>query len=223
MQSTSKLPALLTGLIFVGAGTGSYYLYNRASSAETALEQARSELSTQAEVEKARLSEKQKALENERALVSQKEAEVREMEEKMKLALGDNQGEISSRDGKLTLQLVDEILFQLGEADLTDKGKSVLVKVGQALQELQDKQVWVHGHTDDTPIAKNNKRFSSNWELSTARAVTVVQFLQDEVGIAPERLAAVGFSEYRPVSKRKNKLNRRIEVVLVPGEVSVTR
>jgi chemotaxis protein MotB len=61
-------------------------------------------------------------------------------------------------------------------------------------------------------------KFESNWELSSARALTVVHYLQDEAGVDPKRLAAVAFGEYRPASKTKSK-NRRIEIVLYPKHV----
>jgi chemotaxis protein MotB len=159
-------------------------------------------------------------------------------------------GEVTTADGAVRLELVDQILFPTGEADLTDNGKQVLSKVGAALKDI-DKQVWVQGHTDDQPIivrkpkpktpdpkaakaakpAKGAKAvkpeppkpeppdamlpFITNWELSAARSLTVVHYLQDEAKIDPTRLAAVAFGQYRPVSKTKSK-NRRIEIVLYP-------
>jgi chemotaxis protein MotB len=156
-------------------------------------------------------------------------------------------GEVTTADGAVKLELVDQILFPTGEADLTDNGKQVLSKVGAALKDI-DKQVWVQGHTDDQPIivrkpkakpvekkpakpAKGAKAvkpeppkpeppdamlpFITNWELSAARSLTVVHYLQDEAKIDPTRLAAVAFGQYRPVSKTKSK-NRRIEIVLYP-------
>jgi len=158
-------------------------------------------------------------------------------------------GEVTTADGAVRLELVDQILFPTGEADLTNNGKQVLAKVGAALKDI-DKQVWVQGHTDDQPIivrkpkpkapdpkakgakpAKGAKAvkpeppkpeppdamlpFITNWELSAARSLTVVHYLQDEAKIDPTRLAAVAFGQYRPVSKTKSK-NRRIEIVLYP-------
>lgn len=156
-------------------------------------------------------------------------------------------GEVTTADGAVKLELVDQILFPTGEADLTANGKQVLAKVGAALKEI-DKQVWVQGHTDDQPIiirkpkpkpepkpAKGKKGkaakvkpeppkpeppdamlpFITNWELSAARALTVVHYLQDEAKLDPARLAAVAFGQYRPVSRSKAK-NRRIEIVLYP-------
>jgi len=171
------------------------------------------------------------------------------LQQKLAAAVGQN-GEVTTADGAVKLELVDQILFPTGEADLTPSGKDVLGKVGAALKEIGDKQIWVQGHTDDQPIfarkpkpvevakAKPGKPtkgakpakpdpkkppetndavlpFVTNWELSAARALTVVHYLQDDAKIEPTRLAAVAFGQYRPVSKTKAK-NRRIEIVLYP-------
>ena len=165
------------------------------------------------------------------------------LQAKLAEAVGQN-GEVTTADGAVKLELVDQILFPTGEADLTPSGKDVLGKVGAALKEIGDKQIWVQGHTDDQPIfprkpkpdakpAKGKAKakpdakpakpdtndavlpFVTNWELSAARALTVVHYLQDEAKLEPTRLAAVAFGQYRPVSKAKAK-NRRIEIVLYP-------
>jgi chemotaxis protein MotB len=159
-------------------------------------------------------------------------------EKKLKAALDADSGSVSSEGDEIRLKLVDKVLFASGDDQLTAKGKKVLDKVGKALAELEDKQVWVQGHTDDTPIvvpkkdAKKKKkgetceppvRFASNWELSAARALQVVHYLQDTVKIEPERLAALAFSEYRPVSKSNKAANRRIEIVLYPHKAVIER
>lgn len=130
-------------------------------------------------------------------------------------------GDVSTHGEEIHLQLVDKVLFRLGEAELTPRGKAVLSKLGAAIGDLVDKQVWVQGHTDDAPIKKSE--FLSNWELSSARALTVVYYLQDVAGVDPRRLAAVGFGEHRPVSRSKKFKNRRIEIVLFPREVQLIR
>ncbi|MEO8701637.1 MAG: OmpA family protein [Kofleriaceae bacterium] len=175
---------------------------------------------------------------------AEKADEAKKLQDKLAEVVG-QAGEVTTADGAVKLELVDQILFAVGEADLTDKGREVLAKVGAALKDV-DKQIWVQGHTDDQPIyvkkakpeppkkvdpkakAKPGKpapakkdgsdavlAFMTNWELSAARALTVVHYLQDDAKLDPTRLAAVAFSQYRPVSKQKAK-NRRIEIVLYP-------
>src|SRR6185312_6396299 len=123
------------------------------------------------------------------------------------------EGDVSSSGGIVTVHLESEILFPSGEAELSKHGKEVLQRVGDVLKPLKDKQILVGGHTDDAPI--HTARFPSNWELSTARAVNVVHFLADTVGVEPAKLTAAGYSQYHPRSSERAQ-NRRIEILLIP-------
>ena len=122
------------------------------------------------------------------------------------------------RNGRLVLQLRNDVLFDSGQVTLKDAGKASLKEVAAILKTLDDRDFQVAGHTDNVPIS--TQRFPSNWELSAARAVNVVKFLEGE-GVAPGVLSAAGYSEYDPVaandtSEGKAK-NRRIEIVLQPN------
>jgi len=133
---------------------------------------------------------------------------------------------ISELQGKLTVNMVERILFDSGRAEVKPEGLDVLQRVGNILKEAQDKVVQVEGHTDSVPISGRLKeRFPSNWELSTARAANVVHFLQDQVGIDGERLAVTGYGPYRPIADNDTpegrEQNRRIQIVLVPAEARV--
>jgi chemotaxis protein MotB len=127
-------------------------------------------------------------------------------------------GELQVRQYKdmLTVDVAEQLFFDSGRADLKDTGKAVLKKVGEALKGYEDKVIRVVGHTDNVPI--KTKTFPSNWELSVARATTVVRYLQ-EVGIPPERMVASGRAEYQPVAENDTaegrKKNRRIEITLI--------
>ena len=123
------------------------------------------------------------------------------------------EGDVSSSGGIVTVHLESEILFASGEAELSKRGKEVLAKIGDVLKPLANKQILVGGHTDDNPI--HTARFPSNWELSTARAVNVVHFLVDTVGVDPHKLTAAGYSQYHPRSNERAQ-NRRIEILLIP-------
>jgi chemotaxis protein MotB len=127
---------------------------------------------------------------------------------------------ITNLKGRLTVNLIDQILFDSGSAELKPEGKKVLDKVSDVLARVNDRRISVEGHTDNVPISKSAQaRFPTNWELSTARAGTVVRYLQER-GVPPERLSATGFSMYRPVaandSEENRHQNRRIEIVLLP-------
>ena len=166
-------------------------------------------------------------------------------QKKLSAAIDKDTGSVSQEGEEIHLKLVDKVLFPVGEDALTEKGKAVLDKVAKALKEIPDKQIWVQGHTDDSPIivppapkkdpkkkgAKGDKaepaapliRFASNWELSAARALQVVHYLQDHAKIDPSKLAALAFGEYRPVSKSNKAMNRRIEIVLYPHRAVIER
>jgi chemotaxis protein MotB len=129
--------------------------------------------------------------------------------------------EITQLKDKLTVKMVDKILFDSGSAAVKKGGKKVLSQVADILKKVEDRQILVEGHTDNVPISSRLRdKFPSNWELSTARATNVVRYLQDEGGINPNILSAVGYGEYRPVASNETKegkaKNRRIAIVLVP-------
>jgi len=124
---------------------------------------------------------------------------------------------VEIRKGKMVVKVGDQILFDPGRAELKSAGAVAMRQLAAVLREIPDRDFLVAGHTDNRPIRASTYR--SNWELSTARAVTVVQFLQTE-GVDPRRLAAAGYSEFDPLSDNNvsdtRALNRRIEVVVMP-------
>jgi chemotaxis protein MotB len=122
------------------------------------------------------------------------------------------------RRGRVVLSLRNDVLFDEGKTDLKPEGKQALSEIGQALKTVPGRLFQVAGHTDNLPI--KNKEYASNWELSTARAVTVVKFLAAQ-GVSSAVLSAAGYGEFDPVSANgdeKNRAkNRRIEISLVPN------
>jgi chemotaxis protein MotB len=128
---------------------------------------------------------------------------------------------ITQLKDKLSLTMVEKVLFDSGSAEIKKDGKKVLERVGEILKQAKDKQISVEGHTDNVPISSRlREKFPTNWELSTARATNVVRYLQEKVGLDPRVLAADGFAEYRPVEPNDKEegraKNRRIEIVLIP-------
>lgn len=123
-------------------------------------------------------------------------------------------GDVSQEKDRISVNLVDQILFKSGDASLSPRGKEVLSKVGQVLKQLEDKQILIGGHTDDRPI--HTEQFPSNWELSAARAVNVARYLQETAGVDPHKLAAAAHGEFHPRSKKDKAKNRRIEILLTP-------
>jgi chemotaxis protein MotB len=128
---------------------------------------------------------------------------------------------LTREQNRLILHLPDKVLFDSGSAAVNPQGMEVLRKVGEILKsQLAHLMIQIGGHTDNVPVGTARAgQFSSNWDLSAARAVNVVRFLEAEVGIDPSRMSAVGFGEHRPVASNETEagraLNRRIEIVLL--------
>ena len=120
--------------------------------------------------------------------------------------------------GRMVIQLPQDILFASGSANIGAEGRSTLLEVGRVLGELDDRQFQVEGHTDDVPIS--TERFPSNWELSSARALSVVRLLI-QAGVPPENVSGAGYGEFQPVASNEDaggrRLNRRIEIVMLPN------
>ncbi|WP_455245621.1 OmpA family protein, partial [Petrachloros mirabilis] len=126
---------------------------------------------------------------------------------------------------KLTINMVDRVLFDSGRAEIKPAGLKVLKQVGDVLNKVTDKQIRIEGHTDNVPIStKLQDRFKTNWELSTARATTVVRYLIEQGGVDREQLSAVGYADTRPVDTNETdegrSSNRRIEIVLYPKDLT---
>jgi chemotaxis protein MotB len=135
---------------------------------------------------------------------------------------------ISNLEGRLTVNMVEKILFDSGKAEIKPSGLKVLRRVGNILKQAKDKAIRVEGFTDNLPVSSRLKQtFPSNWELSTARATNVVHFLQDQVGIPGQKLSACGFGPYHPVADNSTAegraQNRRIQIVLVPMDGKVVK
>lgn len=142
--------------------------------------------------------------------------------EKMKSEISQGQVTISELKGKLTVNMVDSILFDSGKAEVKKSGLEILGKVILILKDVSDKSIRIEGHTDNVPISRAlAQRYPTNWELSAARAINVMRFLQDQ-GIDPANLSAVAYGEWKPVATNDTAegkaKNRKIEIILVPKE-----
>jgi len=161
-----------------------------------------------------------------------KEAEIAKLKGTYDQVVGNLQNEISSGQiqvtqlkDKLTLNMVEKILFNSGQANVKESGQKVLDQIANALKTVPDKDIRVEGYTDNVPLgSKIQDRFPTNWELSTARATNVVRYLVEKDGLDPSRLIAAGFGQFHPIVTNETEegraQNRRIDIVLVPHEVS---
>ena len=179
------------------------------------------------------LQQRVAALESENAkLLSQQKAQEEKVQKvsktyedllaKMKSEIAKGQITISELKGKLTVNMVEAILFDTGRAKIKKEGLEVLQKVVSILTDVKDKAIRIEGHTDNVPIGPElAKTYPTNWDLSAARAINVTRYLQEK-GLDPSVLSAVGYGEYKPIADNgtpegKAK-NRRIEIILVPKE-----
>ena len=169
----------------------------------TALEQAR-----------ARLEELRKA----QAAADERAALFHQLALRFQKMIDAGQLKIVLREGRMVLQLANDVLFDSGQTDIKPGGQQALQQVGAGLKTLAMRRFKVAGHTDNVPI--QNARFASNWELSTARAVQVTRYLVAQ-GVKPEVLSAAGYGEFDPVASNSDAAargrNRRIEITLQPN------
>jgi chemotaxis protein MotB len=151
----------------------------------------------------------------------------RSLEDEMRSQLESKDVTISKLQGRLTVNIVDRVMFDSGEAVLKPDGEVVMRKIAQILQEHPQLSINVVGHTDNVPIRQTaQSRFASNWELSTARALAAVHFLTERAGVDPRHVGAVGYGEFRPVADNATAegraKNRRIAITILPEELNLS-
>jgi chemotaxis protein MotB len=147
----------------------------------------------------------------------------RTLEDEMRTQLESKDVTISKLQGKLTVNILDNVMFDSGEAILKPDGEAVMKKIAAILSEHPQILIQVVGHTDNVPIRPTaHTLFASNWELSTARALAAVHFLTEQSGIDPHRVGAAGYGEFRPVADNATPegraKNRRIAITISPDE-----
>jgi chemotaxis protein MotB len=156
-------------------------------------------------------------LERQKKMAEERAAMFRSLVEKLRSMVDAGQIKVQVRNGRMLLVLPNDILFDSGKTELKAEGKDAIAKVAKILATM-DRHFLVAGHTDN--LAINTKRFRSNWELSTARAVEVVRLLIDS-GMKPSQVGAAGYAEYDPAASNSTAegqaLNRRIEIVVEPN------
>jgi chemotaxis protein MotB len=154
-------------------------------------------------------------LRKQKAAAEARAATFRQLVEKLHAMIDAGKLKVVIREGRMLIALPNDVLFDSGKTSLKPEGQAALGQVAQVLASLSDRRFVVAGHTDNVPI--HTQRFPSNWELSTERAVEVVNLLIAK-GMKPELLAAAGHAEFDPVASNDTPegraQNRRIEIVL---------
>ncbi len=167
------------------------------------------------------LTNRVSTLEEEKKAVGQM---ARSLEDEMRKQLESKDVTISKLQGKLTVTIVDRVMFDSGEAVLKPDGAAVMTKIAELLAAHPELKIHVVGHTDNVPIRPTaQSRYASNWELSVARALAAVHFLTEQAGVDPRRMGALGHGEFHPIADNATPegraKNRRIEVTILPPEL----
>jgi chemotaxis protein MotB len=227
-KETWIIASVLTVLLLLGLlGLASWEKKREVEKARAELAEALAAAAkTQAEVAdlKDKLGESQARIQE---LAKEKDTAVQthqSLEDEMRSALESKDVTISQLQGKLTVNILDRVMFDSGEAELKPAGAAVLRKVAAVLAQHPNIKVHVIGHTDNVPIrAAARNRFPSNWELSTTRATSAVRFLTENAGVDPRRLGAVGYGEFRPIADNATPegraRNRRIAITILSEEL----
>ncbi len=120
--------------------------------------------------------------------------------------------------GVVYISLSDNMLYKSGSYEISDVASATLTKIAKIINDYRDYEVLIEGNTDNVPISKPNIR--NNWDLSTLRASSVVQALQNNYGVDPKRLTAGGRGEYNPIASNATDAgkarNRRTQIIITP-------
>ncbi|MEA2696672.1 MAG: chemotaxis protein MotB [Myxococcales bacterium] len=180
----------------------------------TRLEGERGTMGGELEQARKRMEELRKA----QALAEARAAQFRKLVAQFKTLTDAGKLQVELRDNRMIVRLGDQILFDPGKTELKKEGQEALRTVTTVLKDIPNRNFQVAGHTDNIPI--KSARFRSNWDLSTARAVEVVNFMIGS-GMEPKRLSAAGYADQSPVAANDTAVNkaknRRIEITLVPN------
>ena len=148
---------------------------------------------------------------------------VDELNRDLREALGDLQEKeklwLKDKEGMSTITMPNTATFASGSTRLTEEGQEIIDTIWSVLQKYPDREILIEGHTDNVPIATEfTNRFTTNWELSAARALAVLHYVCERHKADPERLSAVGCGEHRPVAgnttEEGRSQNRRVVIVI---------
>ncbi|WP_205508864.1 OmpA/MotB family protein [Longitalea arenae] len=169
---------------------------------------------------KQELQSQQQKLEQLQALMDQQKNAIEEIRKKMADALTgfkSNELTVATKNGKVYVSLQENLLFPSGSAVVNPKGKEALNKLAEVLNVNPDITVNIEGHTDSIPI---RGKYQDNWDLSLARAASIVRILTIDYSVSPERVIASGHSQFDPVESNGTRegraLNRRTDIILSP-------
>ncbi len=195
---------------------------------------------SQLEASRRKMAELQQALEAEQKAKQELDEQIKKLKETQAVSTQDNERQmaqlasaapaaevapVQGEPNQFKMTIVAHLLFESGDDQITPAGREILQQIKDVLKQVTDKHIHVEGHTDNKPIKPYLRtRFPTNWELSTARATSVVRYLIAEDGLEPAMLSAAGYGDTRPAvsndDEEGRQQNRRIEIVLYPKAVA---
>jgi chemotaxis protein MotB len=160
--------------------------------------------------------------EREARLLSSKVSKAESEMKRAMTALASSGVKVTPRGASVVLTMASRILFAPGETALQADARQHLVRVAKFINaEFPDRPVSVEGHTDATPPRRRAEEFETNWEISAARALSVLRCLAEDGEVAAERLSAAAFADTRPIADNDTAEgkaeNRRVEIVVMPA------
>jgi chemotaxis protein MotB len=168
------------------------------------------------------LAEREKTLREMQAIIARQDSITNRLNSVIRDALLGFQADelqVEVKNGKVYVSMSDKLLFRSGSATTEAKGQQAIGALGNVLQKNPDIDILIEGHTDNVPI-RNSPVFKDNWDLSTARATSIVRILADTHRIDPKRLTAAGRGEHQPRADNNTPegraMNRRTEIILSP-------
>jgi len=166
------------------------------------------------------LLEWKQLLESQNQKLDEIERQAKDMENALQKEIQEGNLRIKRLNDRLIINIDDKILFDSGSATLKPEVRKTLGIIAAILSRNKQSRIVIEGHTDNIPI--HTRRFRDNWQLSTERALSVLNYILNETNINPVRISAQGFGEYHPVApndtRENRQLNRRVDIVILPND-----
>ncbi len=165
------------------------------------------------------IADLKKLTEKQRAELARMESQANELEKQLEGEIKKGDIRLKKSRNRLIINIDDRISFDSGRATLKKEVLPSLKKIREILAQYPEYNIIIEGHTDDVPI--KTKQFRDNWQLSTERALAVLEYVLEDKDLKAERFSATGCGKYRPVvpndSKENRSLNRRVDIIVVPS------
>lgn len=181
--------------------------------------EARNSMETKVSSLRDRIDEMNDRIEEAESLAEEREMLYQDLERELSDLVDAGEAKITFRRGLMLVQMPNRVLFESGRYTISQRGEGALEEVANALEGVENRHIFVSGHTDDVPVSEKAVTFSNNWELSTMRALAALDVLEN-AGVEPIHMAAAGFSKYEPIASNESESgrskNRRVELIVMP-------